>query len=187
MPDGAAEIHQVLLCDDDLLKSSAQIFIYWTKLLPNMEFVFRPSLFSLQMSISVKPSSTGPNVLYRTSALIVLWKVFITKKASKSSSILRVCSWGGVPLALQAAHQSLDALQLVHRVLHRGFGRRGPPGGSSCLVVAVVLQSRAGFPAAWFGGFGARVEAALQARREQAGALRQRHRELVRVEAEPRP
>lgn len=54
-------------------------------------------------------------------------------------------------------------------------------------MIAVVLQSRAGLPAAWFGGFRTRVEAALQARREQAGALRQRHRELVGVEAEPGP
>ncbi|TNN63693.1 hypothetical protein EYF80_026111 [Liparis tanakae] len=46
-----------------------------------------------------------------------------------------------------------------------------------------VLRRRAGLPAARFGGFGARVQAALQPSGEQA--LRQRHWELVGVEAEP--
>lgn len=105
----------------------------------------------------------------------------------KSSSIRGVSGRGGLPLALQATHQSLDALQLVHRVLHGGFGGRGPPGGSARLVIAVVLQSRAGLPAAWFRGLGAGVEAPREARGEQAGALGQRDRELVGVEAEPGP
>lgn len=54
-------------------------------------------------------------------------------------------------------------------------------------MIAVVLQSRAGLPAAWLRGLRAGVEAARQACGEQAGALRQRHRQLVGVEAEPGP
>lgn len=141
--------------------------------------------FGLQTSISVKPSS--PSLMCCTGPLPLLPSGKSSSPKNESSSIWRVCSWGGLPLTLQAAHQSLDALQLVHRVLHRGFGRRGPPSRTSCFVIAVVLQSRAGLPAAWFGGFRTRVEATLQACREQAGALRQRHRELVGVEAEPGP
>lgn len=48
-------------------------------LFAGLNWIFFFFFVHLQMSISVKPSSQS-NVLYRTFALIVLWKVFITKK-----------------------------------------------------------------------------------------------------------
>lgn len=72
-----AKNQQVLVSDADLFKSSVQIFIYWIKLLRKLEFLFsffQPS--DVHLSQTLIPVS---NVLYRTFALIVLWKVFITK------------------------------------------------------------------------------------------------------------
>lgn len=63
---------------------------------------------------------------------------------------------GGIrlSLALQAAHESLDVLELIDRVLHR-FGRAGPMTRPRFVVVDIRHWTR--LPAARFGRFGAGV------------------------------
>lgn len=76
--DPAANIHQ-LLVSDGLFKSSVQIFIYWTKLLPKLGR--KKKTISALRRPPVKPSSVS-NVLYRTFALFFPLESLHHQKAS---------------------------------------------------------------------------------------------------------
>lgn len=152
--------------------SSVKRFIVWAEflsaaLLQKRKRKKHQSLaFSDPRWSNLHPSHLG-DVLYRTFArkvprvLLELQVLHPPKNvASSSSSIGRVCSRGVrvPPLALQAANQSLNALQLVHRVLDGGLGGRCSPARASRSLV--VLEGRAALPATRLGGLGAGLEAA---------------------------
>lgn len=99
-------------------------------------------------------------------------------------SLGRISSRGCLPLALQATNQSLNILEFINRFL-QGWFRWAVSLASSSFVVMFRYRTR--LPAARFRRFRWRVQATWQSSGQQVCALRNGHRELVRVESQARP